>query len=267
MNNVIRRLSSWTAGWNWLGYAYAAFALYLLVPLLIILVMSLKNGAFMGFPITSWTLDWYKSALQDQEFIEALTLSVGIAIISTLFAIILGVWAAIALAHEKLWLRSIIFAFVCLPIVVPSVVQAISLRIFTRGLGIEQGAFAIIIAHTIHAIPFVALMVLTRLHAMPKTLTEAARDLGADSFVAFIRVTIPFLQPALVGGAIFSVLTSFDDFVRATFLGSYSPTLPVLIYQRILNGLSPQIAAISAMVLLVTIVLGLYAERTVRNLK
>ncbi len=261
-----QRLAS-PGSWSWLGFAYAAFAFYLLSPLAIVVVMSLKDGPFMGFPINAWTTKWYASAMADREFLEALFLSIWIAAVSTVAATIIGIWAAVALADRRMIAVSTFFALVCLPIVVPGVVQAISLRIFTRTLGIEQGALAIVLAHTIHAVPFVALMVLTRLQAMPRNLTDAARDLGADGFVAFVRVTLPFLRPALVGGTIFAMLTSFDDFVRSTFLGGYSPTLPVLIYQRIHRGLSPEIAAISAMVLVITVALGLYAERTTRRMR
>mgnify|MGYP001332567703 CR=1 FL=1 len=265
--SLLRRLAAAPGNWSWLGFAYAAFAFYLLSPLVIVVVMSLKDGMFMGFPINAWTTRWYAEALADREFLDALFLSTWIAVVATLGATVIGIWAAVALADRRMIAASAFFALVCLPIVVPSVVQAISLRIFTRFLGIEQGAPAIVLAHTIHAVPFVALMVLTRLRAMPANLTDAARDLGADGFVAFVRVTLPFLRPALVGGTIFAMLTSFDDFVRATFLGSYAPTLPVLIYQRIHHGLSPQIAAISAMVLFVTVLLVLYAERTTRRMR
>lgn len=262
---MLARLSHATRNWSWLGFAYAAFAVYLLAPLLIVVLMSFKDGAFLGFPIERWTTQWYATSLRDREFLGALTLSLLIAAASTAIALVVGVWSAVLLNRPRLRGRAIIFALVCMPLVVPSIVAAISLRIFTQSIGINPGTSAIILSHAINSVPYIALMTLTRLGSMPGNLIEASRDLGADEFITFIRVTIPFLAPALIGGTMFSMLSSFDDFVRAFFLGGYSPTLPVLIYGRIFSGLTPGLAAISTMVLVVTIIIGLYTERLVRK--
>lgn len=113
--------------------------------------------------------------------------------------------------------------------------------------------------------PFVVIMVLTRLRSMPANLVDAARDLGADRFVAFLRVTIPYLMPALLGGMIFCVLTSIDDFVRTFFLGGYKPTLPMLIFAKVQGGMSPEINAMATIVLVVTAAVGVYAEHLTRR--
>lgn len=267
MTAVLDRLSRFTANWSWLGFAYAGFAFYLLSPLIIVVMMSFKDSPFVGFPIESWTTDWYIAALQDREFHSALLLSLYVAVVSTALALVVGMWAAVLVATRRFFGRAFVFAMICMPLVVPSIVAAISLRIFTQAIGIGQGPLAIILAHSINSVPFIGLMVLTRLNGMPAHLTEAARDLGADGFVAFVRVTIPYLMPALIGGAIFSMLSSFDDFIRSFFLGSYQPTLPVMIYARMHTGISPGLAAISTMVLIVTVILGLNTERMVRRLR
>jgi spermidine/putrescine transport system permease protein len=150
---------------------------------------------------------------------------------------------------------------------VPGLINAISLRIFIRELDIPTGTGAIILGHTVHAVPFVVVMVLTRLRSMPSSLIDAARDLGADSFVAFLRVTVPFLAPALAGGAIFCVLTSIDDFVRTFFLGGYQATLPMLIFAKIQGGMSPEVNAIATIVLVVTAAVGLWAEHFMRRMR
>lgn len=158
------------------------------------------------------------------------------------------------------------FAVTCLPAVIPGIISAISLRIFARGLEIEPGMLAIILGHTVHNVPFVALVVMARLSTLPRSHIEAARDLGADAIVAFFRITLPYLLPALIGAGIFCMLLSFDDFVRAFFLGGYEPTLPVLIFAKLRSGMSPEINAISTVVLVLTAVLGLWAERSMRRL-
>jgi spermidine/putrescine transport system permease protein len=162
--------------------------------------------------------------------------------------------------------KLIVFAITCLPAVIPGIISAISLRIFVRMIDLEPGMVAIIFGHTVHNVPFVALVVMARLSTLPRSHVEAARDLGADELVAFLRVTLPYLRPALIGAAVFCLLLSFDDFVRAFFLGGYEPTLPVLIFAKLRSGMSPEINAISTVVLILTAVLGLWAERSMRRI-
>jgi len=248
-----------------LGASYWLFVIYLMLPLVLMMAMSFKDANFIAFPITNWTLDWYAKVLQDKQFIEASIYSVGIALATTVSATIIGVWIALLVSNEGIWGKAAIFALACLPAVVPGLINAISMRIFIRAVDIPTGTFAIILSHAVHAVPFVVIMVLTRLRSMPANLVDAARDLGADPFIAFLRVTIPYLMPALVGGMIFCVLTSMDDFVRTFFLGGYQPTLPMLIFARVQGGMSPEINAIATIVLIVTAIVGLYAEHFTRR--
>ncbi|MCB1375247.1 MAG: ABC transporter permease subunit, partial [Rhodobacteraceae bacterium] len=121
-------------------------------------------------------------------------------------------------------------------------------------------------AHAVHNVPFVALVVMARLATLPASHTEAAMDLGADRFVSFFRITLPYLKPALIGAGVFCMLLSFDDFVRSFFLGGYEPTLPVLIFSKLRSGMSPEINAIATVVLIMTAVLGIWAERSMRRM-
>ena len=98
-------------------------------------------------------------------------------------------------------------------------------------------------------------------------LLQTARDLGADPLIAFIRVTVPYLRPALIGAGIFCLLLSFDDFVRSFFLGGYDPTLPVLIFTRLHSGMSPEINAIATVALVLTAIVGIWAERSMRRMR
>ena len=248
-----------------LGASYWLFAVYLALPLALMMAMSFKDANFIAFPIGNWTLDWYGKVIQDRQFLESCLYSIGIALATTISATIIGVWIALLISAENIWGKAAIFALACLPAVVPGLINAISMRIFVRALDIPTGTLAIVIAHTVHAVPFVVIMVLTRLRSMPANLVDAARDLGADPFVAFLRVTIPYLMPALFGGMIFCVLTSIDDFVRTFFLGGYQTTLPMLIFAKVQGGMSPEINAMATIVLVVTTLVGLYAEHFARR--
>lgn len=246
---------------------YWAFIVYLFVPLGLMVVMGFKDSNFIGFPINAWTTRWYAEALQDSRVLHAFGYTLFIAAASTALSLVIGTWCAVFLGPARFWGRAIVFAVMCLPAVIPGVISAIAMRVFIRAIGLEPGTGAIILGLTIHNVPFVALMVLARLGSMPKSHVEAARDLGADNLVAFLRVTLPYLFPSLLGAGIFCMLLSFDDFVRAFFLGGYQPTLPVLIFAELRSGMSPAINAISTVVLLATAALGLWAERSTRRLK
>ena len=245
---------------------YWAFIVYLFVPLVLMVMMGFKDSKFIGFPIRGWTLEWYSGIFQDAEVLSVFAYSMTIAIASTALSLAIGTWVACFLGPNRFRGKLIVFALTCLPAVIPGIISAISLRIYARALDIEPGMLAIILGHTVHNVPFVALVVMARLATLPPSHIEAARDLGADSIVAFFRVTLPYLIPALVGAGIFCMLLSFDDFVRSFFLGSYEPTLPVLIFAMLRSGMSPEINAISAVVLVLTAVLGLWAERSMRRL-
>ena len=245
---------------------YWAFVVYVFVPLLLMILMGFKDSKFIGFPIRSWTLDWYLGVFENSEVLSVLGYSVTIAVVSTAISVFVGTWIAMLLEGRKFFGRAVIFGLTILPALVPGIISAISFRIYARFIGIEPGMFAIIWAHAVHNVPFVALVVMARLSTLPKSQTEAARDLGADPLVAFWRITLPYLSPAIMGASIFCLLLSFDDFVRSFFLGSYEPTLPVLIFAKLRSGMSPEINAIATVALVLTAVLGVWAERYTRKM-
>lgn len=246
---------------------YWAFVLYVFVPLLLMILMGFKDSKFIGFPIRSWTLDWYLGVFADSEVVSTLGYSLIIAVLSTLISIAVGTWIAVLLEGRKFLGRTAIFGLTILPALIPGIISAIAFRIYARWLGIEPGMGAIIWSHAVHNVPFVALVVMARLSTLPKSQIEAARDLGADPIIAFLRITLPYLVPAILGASIFCLLLSFDDFVRSFFLGGYEPTLPVLIFAKLRSGMSPEINAIATVALILTAAMGIWAERFTRRMK
>jgi spermidine/putrescine transport system permease protein len=244
---------------------YWGFAVYLFVPLILMVAMSFKDSRFIGFPIQSWTTSWYSEILSDGDLMGVLGYSLAIAVVSTLFSLAIGTWVACLVGPQKFPGKLIVFAVACLPAVIPGVISAIALRIFIRLIGVEPGFGAIVFGHTEHNVPFVMLVVMARLSTLPQSQVDAARDLGADPFMAFMRVTLPYLRSSLIGAAVFCLLLSFDDFVRSFFLGGYQPTLPVLIFAELRSGMSPEINAIATVALVLTAALGVWAERASRK--
>lgn len=249
-----------------LSCVYWAFVLYVFVPLVLMILMGFKDSKFIGFPIRSWTLDWYTGVFDDAAVPSAFIYSVVIAVLATIISVFVGTWIAVLLEGRKFLGRTAMFGLTVLPALVPGIISAIAFRIYARWLGIEPGMGAIIWAHAVHNVPFVALVVMARLSTLPKSQIEAARDLGADPIIAFLRITLPYLVPAILGASIFCLLLSFDDFVRSFFLGGYEPTLPVLIFAKLRSGMSPEINAIATIALILTAAIGIWAERFTRRM-
>ncbi|MES0880810.1 ABC transporter permease [Roseibium sp. SCP14] len=249
-----------------LSCVYWAFVLYVFVPLVLMILMGFKDSKFIGFPIRSWTLDWYTGVFDDAAVPSAFVYSVVIAVLATVISVFVGTWIAVLLEGRKFLGRTAMFGLTVLPALVPGIISAIAFRIYARWLGIEPGMGAIVWAHAVHNVPFVALVVMARLSTLPKSQIEAARDLGADPIIAFLRITLPYLVPAILGASIFCLLLSFDDFVRSFFLGGYEPTLPVLIFAKLRSGMSPEINAIATIALILTAAIGIWAERFTRRM-
>ena len=146
---------------------YWAFVVYLFVPLVLMVLMGFKDSKFIGFPIKSWTLDWYIGVFRDTEVISVFVYSTTIAVASTAISLTVGTWISVLLAGRSFFGRTVIFGLTVLPAVIPGIISAISFRIFARLLGIETGMFAIIWAHAVHNVPFVALVVMARLATLP----------------------------------------------------------------------------------------------------
>ncbi|WP_127145439.1 ABC transporter permease [Pelagibacterium montanilacus] len=241
------------------------FVAWLFVPLFVMAAMGFRDSNFVAFPIQSWTTDWYRSVIEDREIMASLWVSLQVAVLSTVMGLGIGTPMAFMVARfDGVW-RAVLIAIIVMPAFIPIVVSAIALRMFIGNFGIDTGILAIAFGHAVSSVPFVVVMLLTRLNSMSANLADAARDLGADEFIVFFRVVLPYLAPALFGALMFCMLLSFEDFTRSFFLGSFDPTFPVLLFARLRFGFDPGLAAISTLVLLVTIVLGLYAERFTRK--
>jgi spermidine/putrescine transport system permease protein len=250
-----------------LAGSYWVFIVYLSLPLAMMILMSFKDSRFIGFPIDSWTTDWYLRVVRDWQLVRSLSYTTLVALLSTVLTLAISVWTAMFIGPVRFWGKIVVFAMLCLPAVMPGIISAISLRIFIRTIGLEPGMVALIIGQVIHNVPFATLMILARLGSLPRSQIEAARDLGSNALDAFWRITLPYMYPAILGAAAFCMLLSYDDFVRAFFLGGYEPTLMVLLFAKMRGGMSPEINAISTIVLVVTAVVGIWAERAARRNK
>lgn len=234
---------------------------FLHAPLLVLVVFSFNDSKFS----TSWegfTLHWYERLFERADLLNALKLSIGIGVGSTVIATALGTLLAMGLARRRFPGRAFVEALLYVPVVTPEIVVGISLLILFVAMGFQMGVSTILIAHVAFNISFVTIVVRARLEGMDRSLQEAAMILGADEWTTFWRVTVPQLWPGILSGALLSFTMSFDDFVITSLVsGPGSSTLPIVVYGMVRKNIEPTINAISAVILVVTALLLWFADR------
>lgn len=241
------------------GYSWVIL-LFLYLPMLILMLYSFNDSA-INAEWEGFTLHWYTDLFQQQDVIDALINSLTIAIITTFVTIILGLCFALALHRYKYRFKGAINGLVYLPILIPDILMGISLLILFSQLGVELGKTTIIIAHITFSVSFVVVILSARLSGMGRDLEEAANDLGATPWQTLRYVTLPGLAPAIISAALLTFTLSIDDFVISFFVsGPGSTTLPLYIYSMVKRGISPEINALSTILIVVIIGLMLLSE-------
>jgi spermidine/putrescine transport system permease protein len=237
----------------------SGFAFFLLYAPLISLVTYSFLGPSNG-PGSSlqWTLFWYTKVLANAQVLDAFKVSVWVGAWSTLISTLLGTSAALAIERHRFPGRKLFDALIHLPLIMPEIVLGLSLLIWFVLLGITLGTFSIILAHITFSVSYVIITVKARLEGFDYSLEEVALDLGATRMQTFWKVTFPLIWPGILSGALMAFTLSFDDFLITFFTaGAGSDTLPLKIYAMIKFGVSPEINALSTLMLAITLVLVL----------
>ena len=250
---------------KWLIVLVVGVYLFLHIPILALVVFSFNESKF-STEWTGFTLHWYQRLLERQDILDGLKASVFVAVTSTIISTILGTLFALALGRHYFRGRRAVEAFLYVPIVTPEIVVGISLLILFVMLKVPLSLVTVIIAHVAFNISYVVVVVLARLAGMDSNLEEAAMILGADELTTFRRITVPILWPGIVSGAMLAFTMSFDDYVITSFVtGTGASTLPIVVYTMVRKNIEPSINAISTVVLVVTTVLVIAAERLSRD--
>lgn len=255
---------------TWLRLWLAATFLFLYAPIITLIAFSFndsrRNIVWQGF-----TLDYYVRAWENAALIEAFVNSLLIAAISTVFSTILGGLLALALWRFRFPMKAAVDGSVALPIVIPEICMGVALLAFFArtglfaGLGYPWGFAPIIIGHVVFSFPFVAVVVRARMAGYDRSLSEASKDLGASEWQTFWYVTLPYMRPGLIAGAMLAMTLSLDDFVITFFTsGPETLTFPILVYSMVRFGATPEVNAASTVLIVVTIVLTLIAMRLQR---
>jgi spermidine/putrescine transport system permease protein len=235
----------------------AAYA-FLYLPLVVVVVFSF-NDSTMTSRWVGFTLDWYRKLFRDEEMLTAAWNSLLIGLTSSAVATVLGTMAGLAMHRYRLRVLPVL---VVAPIAIPEILMGVSLLIFFVSLNLTLGLVSITLAHIAFCIGFVAIVVRARLAGMDESLVEAARDLGATPGQAFRLVTLPLIMPGVIAGALMAFTLSIDDFVITYFTaGADTMTLPLKIYTMVKVTVTPEVNAVSTLLMLLTLVLILLASR------
>ncbi|MFZ5964486.1 ABC transporter permease [Thalassococcus sp. BH17M4-6] len=232
-----------------LGFAF----LYL--PMVILIIYSFNASQL----VTVWagfSTKWYGELLQNEEFLDAAWVTIKVAVFSSTLATVLGTMAAYVLVRSGRFLgRTLFSGMIYAPLVMPEVITGLSLLLLFIGIGLDRGVFTIVLAHTTFSMCYVSVVVSSRLTSFDRSLEEAALDLGCTPFDAFRLVTLPIIAPAVISGWLLAFTLSLDDLVIASFTtGPSATTLPIKIFSAVRLGVSPEINALSTlMIAIVTI--------------
>ncbi|MEI4196052.1 ABC transporter permease [Roseovarius sp. E0-M6] len=232
-----------------LGFAF----LYL--PMVILVVYSFNDSKL----VTVWggfSTRWYGELIQNEAFLNAAWVTIKVAVFSSTIATVLGTMAAYVLVRSGRFLgRTLFSGMIYAPLVMPEVITGLSLLLLFIGIGLDRGVLTIVLAHTTFSMCYVSVVVSSRLVSFDRSLEEAALDLGCTPFTAFRLVTLPIIAPAVISGWLLAFTLSLDDLVIASFAaGPSATTLPIKIFSAVRLGVSPEINALSTiMIAIVTV--------------
>lgn len=232
---------------------------FLYAPIVVLIAFSFSGSPNIGV-WGGFTLEWYRSVFRNEALLNSLRNTVVVAAVSTVISTVLGTGSALALDRYRRWLGKGAFdGLLYLPVIIPDVTMGVMLLLwFTAALSWQLSITTIVLSHIAFNISFVAIVVRARLANMDPALEEAAADLYASRWQAFRRVTLPLIAPGVLGGALLALTLSLDDVVVTEFVqGPGSTTLPVFVFGLLKRSVTPEINAISTVMLVASIVLVL----------
>ena len=237
----------------WRAFALAVLV-FMVTPILLVVIFSFNRSALTSLPLTGFTLDWYRRLLANGSFWPALENSLVVGAAVALGSVVTGTLAAFALSRLPARLASALASLISTPMMLPALILGIALVcFFVRFLAVPLGLGTVILGQMVVAQPFVLLIVFARLATFDWSVLDSARDLGASPLTAFRTVTLPVIQPTIVGAALIALSISLDDFVITFFTIGSGNTLPTLVWGLVRTSLDPTINAMATLLILLSI--------------
>ncbi len=245
----------------WLQIYSVLAILFLFLPIIMIILFSF-NSAFTGvFPLQGVTLHWYREALKKKILWDALQNSIYIASLTSLLAGLLGTMAAFGLTRHNFRLKGILTTFLTIPMSLPTLLIGVSLLSFWAFLDVPRSLNTVIVGHAVYCVPYVVLVVVSRLENFDRSIEEAALDLGATPFQTFRHITFPLIRSSIIGAMLLVFALSFDMFVITFFNIGAQSTLPMVIWSMMRRGISPALNALAVLIFIPSVTMLLIANR------
>ena len=233
----------------YVGLVYAFLYLPIVVAVLFSFNSSKLNIQFEGF-----TLEWYSKMFQNELLMNAFWNTIIVAAVSTFLSTTIGTLCAVGLNRFEFKLKKLVSTTLYIPIVIPELVFGIAMLILFSSIHMPMNLFTLIVSHVTFSLPFVVITVRSRLAGFDRSIEEAARDLGANEIHTFFRVTLPMIAPGVISGAMLALTLSLDDVVVSFFTsGPESQTLPLRILGMVKKGISPDVNALSTLMIVGTV--------------
>lgn len=246
----------WAAVWAIFGFLF--------VPVIVILLYAFSAAPIPAWPITGYATHWFLDTWNDDEVREALLLSVEVAALATVMAILLGTLAALAVVKMRSASREVVSFVAVLPIALPGILTGMALASYFASWGMNLSYWTIVAGHATFCTVIVYNNVVARLRRMPRSLTEASADLGADAFRTFRLVQLPMMGSAIGAGALLAFALSFDEVIVTTFTAGAQNTLPLWIFGAIRLGQKlPEVNVVVFAVIIFTAVPVLLAQKLI----
>ncbi|TVQ71697.1 MAG: ABC transporter permease [Oceanospirillales bacterium] len=248
--------------WFWVFRIFCGLILlFLMVPVLVIIPLSFSDSSFLTYPIQGFSLRWYEQIFSSGPWMDSLKNSLIVAPLATILAMIFGTLAAVGLNRADFPGKGLILALLISPMVVPLVIVAVGMYFFFANLGLLNSYTGLVIAHAVLGVPFVVITVNATLQNFDYNQIRAGASLGASPLRVFFTVVLPQIIPGVASGGLFAFATSFDEVVVALFIASPTErTLPIQMFSGIRENISPAIAAMATLLILLSVVLLLVME-------
>ena len=238
---------------RWLQLVMIFGFVFLYAPIFTLVAFSFNNSR-RNVTWEGFTFDYYVKAFNNSSLHDTLMNSLIVAFWSTLFSTVIGSLLGLALQRYRFPGKGPFEGLVHLPIVIPEICMAAAMLVFFARLEIPLGLLTIIVSHIAFSFPFVAVVVRSRMAGFDESLEEASRDLGANPWQTFFNVTLPYMMPGVIAGALLAFTLSLDDFLITFFVsGPASTTFPVKIYSMVRQSVTPEVNAASTVLILVTL--------------
>jgi putative spermidine/putrescine transport system permease protein len=237
---------------------------FLLVPILVVIPVAFSENVSLTFPPRGFSMRWFNNIVNRPEFLTAFTMSAKVALVATVTSMVCGVTAAIAFARYTFPGRDALLVLFMAPLIFPAIVLGAAIALMLSPFGLLRSFWGLVFAHIMLTFPYVLRSTLATLLEIDKSLVEAAYMSGANRWKAFRHVTLPLMRPGLIAGLTFSLIISFDEFTISMFLvGPGVMTLPLEMYHYAEFSVDPTLAAISAILLIITCIAVLIIEKLV----